>query len=160
MSRKTKAELEAENRELKDRNDELKDRNDELKDRNENLHGYIKLMHGNFDEDRRHLEIEEKAHDASITKLISLSDKSAKHANKSAKLIEINESRGGSSWQEYRPVHKLAKRFYRMKLRHEPEYFAGVAATKVRKHCLKSEKYKNKHVPAQKTIKNNLIKDD
>ena len=60
MSRKTKAELEAENR-------ELKDRNDELQDRNENLQGYIKLMHGNFDEDRRHLEIEEKAHDACIT---------------------------------------------------------------------------------------------
>ena len=151
MSGKTKADIEAENR-------ELKGSIGYLEDEVENLRGYIKLLHDLSDEDRRDLKIEGEAHDATIAKAVSLSDKAIIHAHDAAILKEKNKNRGGNSYQSYKPVYNLAERYFRMKRQHDSKYFPGTAATEVRKHCLRGSKYKKSSVPSQKAIRENLKK--
>lgn len=69
--------------------------------------------------------------------------------------INQNKNRGGSSYKGAQPVYKLAKRYLRMRRRHDPGYFAGKAAGEVREHCREhSDRYR--HIPTQPTIKKHL----
>ena len=70
-----------------------------------------------------------------------------------------SRSRGGTeSYQQYKPTHALAARYFRMKRRHDPKYFSGKAAREVREHCQKSSRDIFKYIPSQQRIKKNLQK--
>ena len=96
---------------------------------------------------------------AHTIKMMSILTKMEQSARKQAqdevmRLRRENAGRGGSSYRQYDPVYYLAGRYYRRILVHNTDYFPGKAATTVRKHCLKSDKFK--YVPSQERIKNFL----
>lgn len=142
MSRKTKAELEAENKLLKR---QVEIQSEQIRD----------LLDG-AEWDQYKLKTTNDAHDATIKQAYTLSDTAHVQAHDVKSLVDKNKNRGGSSYQCYQPVHRLAERYFRLKRRRDPEYFPGKAAREVREHCLDHhDRYK--HVPAQKTIKAKLL---
>jgi hypothetical protein len=150
MSRKTRADLEAENSELKALVAELKLDNRGLRSANE-------VLLEEADWNRFVGETCKKAQTAIIEQYVPLSTRAHVLAYERQHLEDANKSRGGNSYKQYKPVHLLAARYFRLKCRQDPKCLPGKVAGEVRKHCLERPN-RYEYVPAQKSIKERLKK--